>query len=204
MTQGAIFNDAIFNASRFLINSLGKLSPAGISKVNIYYALSYLGTKFETFKTARFGYERLQTLKIPSEWQDEIDSATLKVRSKPFSDKEGFQPICNRCMNANSLINANGDFCGACGHPFIRNFIGFDTLPLVEFKPAENIPLNKVLDLLKLDPPHEAPSSKAAVKKPKPPTEDGWKESIYGDQQALTFQQEYGEDSKLIMLMTSG
>lgn len=90
MTQGAIFNDAIFNAARFLINSLGKRSPAGISKVNIFYALSYLGTKFEAFKTARFGYERLQTLKIPSEWQDEIDSASLKVRSKPFSDKEGF------------------------------------------------------------------------------------------------------------------
>jgi hypothetical protein len=27
-------------------------------------------------------------------------------------------------------------------------------------------------------------------------SEDGWKENVSGDQQALTFQQEYGEDSK--------
>jgi hypothetical protein len=72
-------------------------------------------------------------------------------------------------MNANSLINTNGDFCSACGHPFIRNFIGFDTLPLVEFKPMEYIPLNKVLDLLKLDPPQE--ESHKSIKRPqKPPT----------------------------------
>ena len=121
---------------------MDKRQPAGISKVYIYYALSYLGYKFEAFKTARHGYERLQQLKIPIAWQDDIDMSNLKIRAKPFSDKEGFQVICNRCMNTNSLINVanpsnpnaiGGDVCSSCGHPFVRNFIGFDTLPLVEF-----------------------------------------------------------------------
>jgi hypothetical protein len=82
--------------------------------------------------------------------------SNLKVRAKPFSDKEGFQVICNRCMNSNALINIDGDFCTACGHPFIRNFCGFDTLPLVEFSPRPDIPLKKVLEFLKMDPPEES------------------------------------------------
>jgi len=58
--------------------------------VYIYHALSYLGFKFEAYKTARFGYEKLQSLKLPVAWQDDIDLANLKVRAKPFSDKDGF------------------------------------------------------------------------------------------------------------------
>lgn len=134
---------------------MGKRQPLGIKKVYIYYALSYLGFKFEAFKTARFGYEKLQMLKIPTAWVDDIDLATLKVRAKPFSDKEGFSVICNRCMNTNALINPLGDLCTSCGHPFIRNFIGFDTLPLVEFVPKPEIPIKRVMECLKMDPPEE-------------------------------------------------
>jgi hypothetical protein len=57
--QGPVFNESIFNAARYLVNNLGKRQPLGIQRVYIYYALSYLGFKFEAFKTARFGYEKL-------------------------------------------------------------------------------------------------------------------------------------------------
>ena len=156
----------------------------------IYYALSYLGFKFEAFKTARFGYERLQQLKIPSAWQDDVDLATLKVRAKPFSDKEGFAVICNRCMNTNALINQGGDICTSCGHPFVRNFIGFDTLPLVEFVPRPDIPLKKVLEFLKMDPPEEGSASFKAVDNKKKAGAggrgfDGWQENK--DEQTMQF-----------------
>ena len=59
MIQGPLFNEAIFNASRFLINNLGKRQPLGISKVYVYYALSILGFRFEAYKTARIGYEHM-------------------------------------------------------------------------------------------------------------------------------------------------
>lgn len=58
--QGPLFNDTIFNASRFLVNNLGKRQPFGISKVYIYYALSILGFRFEAYKTAREGYNKMQ------------------------------------------------------------------------------------------------------------------------------------------------
>ena len=58
--QGPLFNEAIFSASRFLINNIGKRQPLGISKVYIYYALSILGFRFEAYKTARMGYEKMQ------------------------------------------------------------------------------------------------------------------------------------------------
>jgi hypothetical protein len=106
-------------------------------------------------------------LRVPAEWADDVDLAHLKVRSKPFSDKEGFSVICNRCMNTNPLINMDGDLCTACGHPFIRNFIGFDTLPLVEFIPRSDIPIKKVLEFLKMDPPEDLTSGSTKQVQPK-------------------------------------
>ena len=86
-------------------------------------------------------------------------------------------------MNANPLINQNGDFCAHCGHPFIRNCIGFDTLPLVEFMPDPNIPFNEVLALIKEEPQKasSAPQKKKPAAKPMK-NNDGWKEDIYGEQ----------------------
>ena len=153
-----------------------------------------MASKFEAFKTARFGYDQLQSLKIPVEWQEEIDIAALKIRSKPFSDKEGFQPVCNRCMNQNALINQIGDFCSVCGHPFMWNCIGFDTLPLVEFMPEANIPLNEVMALIKEEPPKAAPQAKKSAKAPSTKASDGWKEDIYGEQQTLSLAQQHEDE----------
>ena len=194
MVHGALINETIFNASRFLVNSISNMSLPGINKVYIYYALSLLGGKFEAFRTARYGYEKLQTLKISPEWQEEIDLASLKIRCKPFSDKEGYQPVCNRCMNINALINQTGDHCTACGHPFIRNFIGFDTLPLVEFVPERGIPHKRVMELLKEEPDDsgtQTPHTRASEAQ-----NDGWKEQIYGDEQTLQFNNQQQDDGE--------
>lgn len=152
MIQGPLFNETIFNSSRFMVNNLGKLQPDGINKVYIYYTLATLGFKFETYKTARVGYEKLTTLRIPDQWAEEIEIDHLKIRSKPFSDKEGFNMVCNRCMGSNPLINPNGDKCISCGNPIVRNFCSFDTLPLVEFKPDPSLAPDKVKKLLRMDP----------------------------------------------------
>jgi len=196
MVHGSLINETIFNASRFLVNSISNLNLPGINKVYIYYALSLLGTRFEAYRTARFGYEKLQTLKISPEWQEEIDLASLKIRCKPFSDKEGYQPVCNRCMNINALINQNGDHCTACGHPFVRNFIGFDTLPLVEFVPNKNISNKTVIELLKEEPEDTSNQSKQSPSKSHKQANDGWKENMYGEEQTLTFQHNAQDDTE--------
>lgn len=84
-------------------------------------------------------------------------------------------------MNANSLINQNGDFCSHCGHPFIRNCIGFDTLPLVEFVPDPNIPFNEVIALIREEPQKTAAAPKKKTQVKQKVSNDGWKEDIYGE-----------------------
>lgn len=141
--------EAVFNGARFLVNSLGTRTPNGINNVFIFYAMATLGYKFEAYKTAREGYEKLLSLKVPQAWQDKVDLEHLKIRSKPYNDKEGMAWTCNRCITANPLINPKGDFCITCGAPSIRNFGSFDCLPLVEFVPEQNIAPMRVKELLK-------------------------------------------------------
>jgi len=85
--------------------------------VYVFYTLATLGYKFEAYKTARFGYEQLSNLRVPDQWAVTVDIEHLKIRSKPFSDKEGFATSCNRCMNENPLTNLSGDHCVTCGMP---------------------------------------------------------------------------------------
>ena len=148
-----LYLESVFNASRFLVNSLGGRTPNGINIVAVFYTMATLGYKQGAFKTAREGYEKLLSLRVPKTWADKIDLEHLKIRSKPYNDKEGLAWTCNRCITANPLINPKGDFCITCGSPAVRNFGSFDCLPLVEFVPDPSIPPMRVKELLKMDPP---------------------------------------------------
>ena len=69
-----------------------------------------------------------------------------------------------------------GDFCTGCGQKFVRNLLGFDTLPLVEFIPSSNIEHSRVIELLKMDPPEN--SGFGAIKQAKKGRHnDGWQEN---------------------------
>jgi intraflagellar transport protein 122 len=50
---GTNHNELIFNACRFLLNSMGFASPLGVSKLNVYYALSKTAKNIEAYKTSR-------------------------------------------------------------------------------------------------------------------------------------------------------
>lgn len=177
MAQGELFNESIFNAARFLVNNLAKRSPHGINIVYVYYALATLGFKFKAFKTAREAYEKLQQFKIPRQWVSKIEVEHLKLRSKPYQDADGLGMTCSRCMQPNPLTNAKGDWCVACGHPVVRNFGSFDSVPLVEFIPDGSIPANKVKELIRMDPPtSNAPSG----------GNRGWNESLGNQEQVLS------------------
>lgn len=105
--------------------------------------------------------------------------------------------ICNRCMTTNQLINHQGDFCTGCGQKFMRNMIGFDTLPLVEFAPPAGLPHKRVLECLRQDPPEDGggfsgmsrPGKKAGGRH-----QDGWQENGNGEEQTLTFNNNQEED----------
>jgi len=120
-----------------------------ISPAYIYYALAFLSKGFEAYKTARFSFEKLNTMKFPLSWQSKIDFEIMSIRSKPYIDKDNSMPLCYRCLNTNPLINLKGDKCTTCSAKFIRSPISFEILPLIEFKPTNEISDDTAIEIIK-------------------------------------------------------
>jgi intraflagellar transport protein 122 len=139
--------EMLFQVSRFLINSMRQAeSPPGVSRVNILYTLAKQANVLGAYKLARVTYTNLQQLKVPESWEDSIDLDMLLIQAKPVRDNPELLPVCYRCGSTNPLLNrydnkqmTMGDRCTVCGHPFVRSFLNFDVLPLVEFFPNEDI-----------------------------------------------------------------
>lgn len=148
--------------------------PLGISRVYILYALAKQAQNLGAFKLARMAYDKLQVLRVPPTWQHQIDLSCLAIRSKAYSDQDDLLPVCNWCMTTNPLLRSNLDCCGNCGHPFVRTFLGFDILPLVEFQPEPNISVDEALKLIAREPD------------PKSQQQDGWREGVRGGAETLT------------------
>jgi len=130
-------------------NQAVKEVPHGVSRVYILYALAKQGQALGAFKLARTAFHRTEQLVVPAMWQPQIDLACLGLRSRPYSDSEDLMSVCNRCMTTNPLLRPNNDSCITCSHPFIRSFLGFEVLPLVEFAPEPDIPPAEILELIK-------------------------------------------------------
>jgi len=158
------------NNSRGLLREV----PLGISRVYILYALAKQAQALGAYKLARTAYEKLQVLRVPSTWQHQIDLSCLSIRSKPYSDQDELLPVCNWCMTTNPLQRSNLDSCVNCGHPFIRTFLGFDILPLVEFQPEPDISVQEALSLIISE-----PNSKRQAT-------DGWRESTRGGAEVMS------------------
>jgi len=149
--------------------------PLGISRVYILYALAKQAQSLGAFKLARMAYDKLQVLRVPPTWQHQIDLSCLAIRSKAYSDQDDLLPVCNWCMTTNPLLRSNLDSCINCGHPFVRTFLGFDILPLVEFQPEPGIATEEALRLIAREPKHgrEQPG-------------DGWHEGTRGGAEVMS------------------
>lgn len=149
--------EMIFQVSRFIINSLGSSGtmPAGISKSSTIYTLARQAMVLGAYKLARDAYDRLSKLQIPSKRIEEVELDMLLVQAKPVRDNPDHLPVCYRCSMPNPLLNpftnkfAKGDVCTNCGHPFVRSFINFDILPLVEFVPDPSISDEEAIDMIR-------------------------------------------------------
>lgn len=126
--------------------------PQGVSRVFTLYALAKQAQNLGAFKLARTCFAFMEKLVVPSAWQQQIDLACLALRSRPFSDSEELMSVCNRCMTTNPLLRNNCDGCSTCAHPFVRTFLGFEVLPLVEFAPEPDIPIQEVIELINREP----------------------------------------------------
>lgn len=152
--------EMLFQVARFIINSLGISDsiPQGISKTFTLYTLAKQAMSLGAFKLARNAYDRLSRLKIPPRKVDEVELDMLLVQAKPVRDDPEHLPVCYRCGSVNPLLNpftnrfAKGDVCTNCGHPFVRSFINFDILPLVEFVPEPSISDDDAIEMLRQPP----------------------------------------------------
>lgn len=148
----SLLPDALFQTAQYLLNNTqSEEAPHGISKVYTLFALAKQGKVLGAFKLARQAYTKLLTLKMPSAWKDQIDLASLTIRTKPYHDKEELLPVCYRCSSSNPLLNSSGDSCHQCGHPFIRSMCSFETLPLVQFY-LDGVTDEEAVALIEADP----------------------------------------------------
>ena len=153
--------EMLFQVSRFIVNSLGNSEtiPVGISKANTLYTLARQAMQLGAFKLARHAYDRLSKLQMTGRKQEEVEVEMLLVQAKPVRDDPDHLPVCYRCGSTNPLLNpftnkfAKGDVCTNCGHPFVRSFINFDVLPLVEFVPDPSISDEEAIELIRQPPP---------------------------------------------------
>uniref|UniRef100_A0A8C6TMT4 Intraflagellar transport protein 122 homolog n=1 Tax=Neogobius melanostomus TaxID=47308 RepID=A0A8C6TMT4_9GOBI len=143
--------ETLFNICRFLLNNLTKEIPPGISKVNTLYALAKQSRRLGAYKLARYSYEKLQELHIPSRFQDSVEVGSLTIRSKPFHDSEGM--MCYRCSTNNPLLNNQGSVCINCRQPFIYSASSYEVLPLVQFYLEEGIGDEEAVSLIDLEVP---------------------------------------------------
>ncbi|KAH0630208.1 hypothetical protein JD844_012935 [Phrynosoma platyrhinos] len=145
--------ETLFNVSRFLLHSLTKETPLGISKVNTLFALAKQSKALGAYKLARHAYDKLQGLQIPARFQKSIELGSLTIRSKPFHDSEELVPLCYRCSTHNPLLNNLGNVCINCRQPFVFAASSYDILHLVEFYLEEEITDEEAVALIDLEVP---------------------------------------------------
>ncbi|XP_009078745.1 PREDICTED: intraflagellar transport protein 122 homolog [Acanthisitta chloris] len=145
--------DILFNSSRFLLHSLTKETPLGISKVNTLFALAKQSRALGAYKLARHAYDKLQGLQIPARFQKSVELGSLTIRSKPFHDSEELVPLCYRCSTHNPLLNNLGNVCINCRQPFVFSASSYDVLHLVEFHLEDGITDEEAVALIDLEAP---------------------------------------------------
>ncbi|NXG47405.1 IF122 protein, partial [Psilopogon haemacephalus] len=145
--------ETLFNISRFLLHSLTKETPLGISKVNTLFALAKQSRALGAYKLARHAYEKLQGLQIPARFRQWVELGSLTIRAKPFHDSEELVPLCYRCSTNNPLLNNLGNVCINCRQPFVFSASSYEVLHLVEFYLEEGITDEEAVALIDLEAP---------------------------------------------------
>ncbi len=191
--------EMLFQVARFIVNSLGSADvvPLGISKSATLFTLARQSMILGAYKLARDAYDRLSKLTVPERKVEEVEVDMLLVQAKPVRDAEDVLPVCYRCSSRNPLLNpftnklARGDVCTNCGHPFVRSFINFDILPLVEFVPEPRISDEEAIELIRQQPPAQSGASSQRRQQQKSKSNNankhigGWRESKEGEADTL-------------------
>ncbi|CAG9763966.1 unnamed protein product [Ceutorhynchus assimilis] len=142
--------EALFNISRFLVVEIGFNKPQNISQFAIIFTLAKQASKLGANKLANQLYDKLQYLKIPKKFEEQLEIAAIASKSKPYRDPEELLPMCYRCSTYNPALT---NFCTSCKQQFVYSFVSFELLPLVEFKIEANLTDDEAVRLIQT--PHK-------------------------------------------------
>jgi intraflagellar transport protein 122 len=104
--------------------------------------------ELEAYKFARTILQKIDELKVPFKFSDEVEMLSLNIKSKQFKDDDDLMPLCYRCSHHNPLLNQNGNSCSNCGQAYVFCFSSFEVLPLVEFELPVDLKDEDGLELL--------------------------------------------------------
>lgn len=90
----------------------------------VLYTLSKQARILGANKLSKQLLDRIQTLRIPTKFMEQVEVSVLAAKAKPFSDHEDLLPMCYRCSTFNPLTS-NGNSCVHCGQKFVHSFIAF-------------------------------------------------------------------------------
>ena len=174
--------DALFHSAQFILHHVTPDCPPGISRSYTLYALAKQSKTLGAYKLCRSVYGQLLSLRTNPAWRDEIEQEAMRVRVKPFHDRDELLSVCYRCSTSNPCLNAtSGERCMNCQHTFVRSFCSFEVLPLVRFTLAPGLTEQAAMTALELDwSLHKA---------------GGKVESSVGNVQSLSFGNEDEDDS---------
>lgn len=91
------------------------------------YTLSKQARILGANKLAKQLLDKIQLLRIPNRYLEQVEIATLAAKAKPFSDSEELLPMCYRCSTYNPLL-ASKNACNNCGEKFVYSFYSFGNL----------------------------------------------------------------------------
>jgi intraflagellar transport protein 122 len=104
--------------------------------------------ELEAYKFARTVLQKIDELKIPFKFTDEIETLSMNIKAKQFKDDDELMPLCYRCSHHNPLLNQSGNNCSNCGQPYVFCFSSFEVLPLVEFQLPQDLNDEDAFELL--------------------------------------------------------
>ncbi|RNF17244.1 intraflagellar transport 122-like protein [Trypanosoma conorhini] len=124
----------LFNLSKYVVSVLsGAVVPLNVGKGEVLYTLARVANQLNMTRISRVALELLQAVVLPIKVTEQVDVDSLLIRSKAYTDREDLQDVCFRCKQAVPQLTNPGDRCPNCAHPFVRSFVNFHALPLVEF-----------------------------------------------------------------------
>jgi intraflagellar transport protein 122 len=151
--------DVFLNSANYLLHKLADPYPKGISKFAVLFTVAKHAKQTGAYKLARHALKKIQSLRVPASFQENVDKMSLTIRAKPFHDKEDLLPMCYRCSTTNTLLRPTGNACISCRQPLEFSFVSFEPLPVVEFALEEGISDEEALRLIRMEAPQKKSSA---------------------------------------------